>query len=250
MSYAFPARGTYQIDAQESGVQEGWLKRSAAGNEKPASLMETLASRRRTRERNTLSAQILSSYVSRTGSTAHARMLPAQFAMPFTLNSPTKQKLGSTRYHDHPAKVSHAGTMIVDFIFNELESLIEAYNKGAAANQVTTTGPALVAETRHLSRFESPGEPRYFYRGRISTWAQSLVVRSADGKVEVFRIPSSEVLGLSDAESGYRAVLTLDIDVDGYRIECRHQDRILSKPALACMIKDMYSLFVTAANAA
>lgn len=128
---------------------------------------------------------------------------------------------------------------------NQLESLALQFNLCAPPHLfITVTAPAYVVENASLSTS--------YFRARLSSGSQSLVMRAAEDLLEIFLMPVGYTLGLSREEAKQNPTKQLRVsgDTPALQFTCIDSGETVSSDSIGSLCKELFSTLISESHPA
>ncbi|MBX9876851.1 MAG: hypothetical protein K2Y22_00190 [Candidatus Obscuribacterales bacterium] len=148
------------------------------------------------------------------------------------------------------AKYDNSTADLIGKIFSILRTYAYQYNHsiGWSELHVTCSIPGFVTEVMRYNILREASETLTYFRARLSTSSYSLVMRGRNHKIEVFLIPVSKSIGLTQSEKNFKPIVTFTSRLEGNSVEWSMEDQPLVDGHMELIAMELFTMLISASN--
>jgi hypothetical protein len=135
-------------------------------------------------------------------------------------------------------------------IFGILRTYAYEYNHsiGFSELHVTCSIPGFVTEVMRYNILREATETLTHFRARLSTSTYSLVMRGRNHKIEVFLIPVSKSIGLTQSENNFKPVVSFTSRIENKAVEWTMEGQPLVDAHLELIAMELFTRLISSSN--
>lgn len=135
-------------------------------------------------------------------------------------------------------------------IFGILRTYAHEYNHsiGFSELHVTCSIPGFVTEVMRYNILREATETLTHFRARLSTSTYSLVLRGRNHKIEVFLIPVSKSIGLTQSEKNFKPVVSFNSRLEDKAVEWTMEGQPLVDAHLELIAMELFTRLISSSN--
>jgi len=139
---------------------------------------------------------------------------------------------------------------LVSKIFSALRTYAFEYNQsiGWSELHITCSIPGFVTEVLRYNILREASETITHFRARLSSSTYSLVLRGRDQKIEVFLIPVSKSIGLTQTEKDFKPIVTFTSNVQANKVDWYMDKQPLVDGHMELIAMELFSMLVGTSN--
>ncbi|MBX9772059.1 MAG: hypothetical protein K2X29_11850 [Candidatus Obscuribacterales bacterium] len=151
---------------------------------------------------------------------------------------------------EQQAKFDNSTADLIGKIFSILRTYSYEYNQsiGWTELHISSSIPGFVTEVLRYNLLREASETLTYFRARLSTSSFSLVIRGRNHRIEVFLIPVSKSIGLTQSEKDYKPIVSFSSRVEDSAIQWSMDGQPLVEGHMELIAMELFTMLVSASN--